>query len=76
MLTAKISRSKRSLAAFCRLNCLTRKTHGLPPQPDSFFDNIHKNIIAEDKGFICLGYYDDKVIAGVVIYYRQQPGDI
>ena len=65
---AKISNSKRSLAEFYRLNCLTRKMHGLPPQPDFFFDNIHKNILSGDKGYTCLGYYKDEIIAGVVFF--------
>jgi hypothetical protein len=64
--TAKISTSKKNLAAFCRLNCLTRKAHGLPPQPDTFFDNIHKNIIDEGKGFLCIGCYHGKVIAAAL----------
>jgi len=32
-----ICNSLESVKAFCRLNCITRKHHGLPPQPYYFF---------------------------------------
>ncbi len=51
---------------FYLLNCLTRKKHGLPPQPYSFFRNIHKYILSQDLGFIVLASHENRVIAGAV----------
>ena len=40
-----ICESFESIKDFYRLNCLTRRMHGLPPQPFSFFKKIHEHII-------------------------------
>lgn len=66
--TATISNSKASMDAFQGLNSLTRRKHGLPPQPDRFFAKIHRHILAKEKGFVCLAGYRGKVIAGVVFF--------
>jgi GNAT acetyltransferase-like protein len=51
---------------FYRLNCLTRKDHGLPPQPNGFFQNLNDHIISKKKGRIFLAKYSGKTIAGAV----------
>ena len=51
---------------FCRLNCMTRKEHGLPPQPFHFFRNLHQHIIAKGSGTVLLGSYKGKAVAAVV----------
>ena len=62
----KISNSINSLEKFCRLNCITRKKHGLPPQPDKFFKKIHQHLLIQNHGFIALALVDQKVIAGAL----------
>ena len=52
------------MSQFYRLHCRTRKQHCLPPQPESFFKKIHEHIIAKGHGFVVLGYYQGKAIAG------------
>src|SRR4030095_10554900 len=37
--------SLESLRQFHRLYCLTRQRHGLPPQPFSFFEAIHRHVL-------------------------------
>jgi len=37
---------------FFRLHVLTRRRHGLPPQPYRFFRNIHEELISKGFGFI------------------------
>jgi hypothetical protein len=60
-----------ALASFYRLHCLTRRRHGLPPQPWSFFEKIHEYIIALQKGFVALAAHRDQSIAGAVYFlYR------
>jgi CelD/BcsL family acetyltransferase involved in cellulose biosynthesis len=43
-----------AMSAFMRLNYLTRRKHGLPPQPDRFFEELHRTIIGPGGGFISL----------------------
>jgi Acetyltransferase (GNAT) domain len=38
------------------LHCLTRRKHGLPPQPFNFFKNIHEQLLARDGGFVALAF--------------------
>jgi hypothetical protein len=63
-----ISTSLESLKAFHRLNAMTRKEHGLPPQPYHFFRRIYDDIISKDTGFIATASYDNIVIAANVFF--------
>lgn len=69
-----ISSTWESILAFCRLNCLTRKIHGLPPQPLKFFKNIFKHIIAKDKGFVVLALHRMRPVAGAVFFHFKDLG--
>jgi hypothetical protein len=61
--------SMASMEQFYRLNCLTRKDHGLPPQPLYFFREIHKHIISLEKGRVLLAFENKgPCIAGAVFY--------
>jgi lipid II:glycine glycyltransferase (peptidoglycan interpeptide bridge formation enzyme) len=57
------STSLQALQAFYRLNCLTRREHGIPPQPWKFFLNLWNIALKHDKGFITLASYNTKAIA-------------
>jgi lipid II:glycine glycyltransferase (peptidoglycan interpeptide bridge formation enzyme) len=46
------------------LHCGTRKMHGLPSQPFSFFRNIQKHILSKGNGFVALASYRGESIAG------------
>jgi len=60
-----------ALEQFCRLNRLTRKKHGLPPQPKRFFENFFDLMISGGNAFILLGFYQSEVIsAGVFLKLR------
>jgi len=61
-----ILNSLESVKEFYRLNCLTRRDHGLPPQPFIFFRKLFEHIISTKKGFVILASYRNKVIAGAV----------
>jgi len=37
-----------ALKAFCRLNAITRRDHGLPPQPRRFFQCVYDHILSKD----------------------------
>jgi len=51
---------------FYRLNCQTRKEHGLPSQPIFFFRKLYEHIISTKKGFVILASYHNKIVAGAV----------
>jgi len=62
-----IVRHESSLEAtklFYQLNCLTRRDHGLPPQPRKFFQELWETIISQGNGFITTASYRDRAIAG------------
>jgi hypothetical protein len=64
--------SPEAIEAFYRLNCMTRKKHGLPPQPISFFNRIFDYVISQNKGHVFLAHYRDKVIAGGIYFHMGQ----
>lgn len=64
----KVQHSLESVKEFYRLNCITRKAHGLPPQPFYFFKKIHEHILSQNKGFVVLAAHKNKVIAGAVFF--------
>ena len=63
-----IQNSLQSVKEYYRLHCITRKCHGLPPQPFYFFKKIHEHIISQNKGFVALALHEGKVIAGAVFF--------
>ena len=65
----ELNNSRQSIEAFYRLNCETRRHHGLPPQPRYFFQKIFEQIIAQDKGFVTLAYKQNRAIAGAVFFH-------
>ena len=65
-LILKILNNKTGMDIFFDMNCETRKKHGLPPQPFSFFNSLLENVIIEGLGDILLAEKDGKYIAGAV----------
>ena len=58
-----------ALEKFQHLNCMTRKTHGLPPQPAVFFKNIYQYILAERLGNVVIASYKGKAVATAVFFH-------
>jgi len=67
----KILNNLDSVKSFYRLNCMTRKDHGLPPQPFYFFRNLFQHIISKEKGFVALASYRNKIVAGAVYLHLE-----
>jgi hypothetical protein len=63
-----ISTSAESMNEFCRLNAITRRDHGLPPQPYRFFQCVHDHILSQNSGFIVLAFFSKTAIAGNVYF--------
>jgi len=57
----------KSVKEFYRLNCLTRRRHGLPPQPEFFFENIHQYLIRSGLGYVILASYQKHIVAGLIV---------
>ncbi len=67
--TVSISNSIDAIKAFYSLNCITRKDHGLPPQPYSFFKNMARHVMAAQNGIVVLASHRNKIIAGAVYFF-------
>ncbi len=65
----RICNDETSMRAFYRMNCLTRKRHGLPPQPYRFFDLIFKHVISENLGLVLLAQKEGKILAGALFFH-------
>ena len=65
-LEINISTSADAMKEFCRLNVLTRRDHGLPPQPDRFFNILYDRVFSQKMGFIFAASIDKLVIAANV----------
>jgi CelD/BcsL family acetyltransferase involved in cellulose biosynthesis len=66
-------RTREALAAFYRLHCGTRRLHGLPPQPWTFFEKIYEHLIVPGQGLVALAVHQGKPVAGAVYaLYRDQ----
>ncbi len=58
-------------AAFLRLNQLTRRRHGLPPQPARFFGNIDRLLLRPGGGDIWVASWEGRPIAAALfLTYR------
>ena len=68
-LEVKLENSLESIKEFYRLNCITRKRHGLPPQPYYFFKLIYNHVISKGHGVVALAYHKGSPIAGAVYFH-------
>lgn len=68
-ITIKTDCSEDSIMEFYELNCITRKYHGLPPQPLSFFKSIYQHILKEESGVVMIASYKGTNIAGCVFFH-------
>jgi hypothetical protein len=66
--SAAVLRNRQAIADFYRLHLQTRRRHGLPPQPVSFFLNIYEYIIKPGLGFVALAQRGSRPIAAAVFF--------
>ncbi len=67
-LSVRVDRSRETMAEFYRLHVRTRRRHGLPPQPVSFFLNIHDEVIKPGLGCIVTASNESRPIAAAVFF--------
>ena len=68
-LDVEFSQSLESMQVFYRLLCLTRRRHGVPPQPFPFFAQIQRQILATNQGWIVLARQGKIPVAGAVFFH-------
>ncbi|MFB3924910.1 MAG: lipid II:glycine glycyltransferase FemX [Syntrophales bacterium] len=61
--------SPKAVREFYRLNAMTRKTHGLPPQPWYFFQKICEHIMKNDQGIVVLASYRNQPVGGAMFFH-------
>jgi CelD/BcsL family acetyltransferase involved in cellulose biosynthesis len=66
----EVSTAVDAVRAFHRLNGLTRKRHGLPPQPWTFLQNVHRHMMGDGRGVTIVARHKDRPIAASV-FFRQ-----
>lgn len=71
-LSVEFSRDIEAVRTFHTLLCLTRKRHGVPPQPFNFFEQIHRHVLAPGKGWVVLARHQGRPVAGAVFFHFGQ----
>jgi hypothetical protein len=67
--TVEISQDLAAVRIFYRLQCETRKRHGLPPQPLEFFVNIHRHVLSQNQGCLAVAWHQGKALAAAVYFF-------
>jgi len=62
-------RTPEGLREFYRLNCMTRREHGLPPQPVRFFENLRVDVMEKGYGSLLLARHKGSAVAGAVFLH-------
>jgi CelD/BcsL family acetyltransferase involved in cellulose biosynthesis len=60
--------SMEAVAEYYRLHCMTRRKHGLPPQPRVFFEKIYEHVISKDLGMVVLASHHGVNVAGDLFF--------
>jgi hypothetical protein len=66
--SVEIVRNRQAITDFYQLHVQTRRRHGLPPQPASFFVNIYEYIIKPGLGFVVLAQQRSRSIAAAIFF--------
>ena len=68
-MTVQFETSVPAVQAYYKLHSLTRKKHGLPPQPWSFFLNLQQCVLERGCGYVALASLRDRPIAAGVFMH-------
>ena len=68
-LVVAIEEGEKSVDQYYELHTMTRRRHGLPPQPKYFFDQIADHMIRAGNGFVVLVHAESRPIAGGVFFH-------
>ena len=70
--TVEFSSQLKAVEFFYTLLCKTRRRLGVPPQPYSFFQEIHRQVIANGLGWVILAWNGTVPVAGAVFFLREK----
>lgn len=70
-LSATLHSNADAMHEFYQLHTRTRRRHGAPPQPRSFFASIQRNIINTGLGFVVLVSQGTRVVAAAMFFRRK-----
>jgi len=59
-----------SIKRFFGMHCLTRRRHGLPPQPFRFFENIARYVLEAGQGVVGTAWAGESPVAAAVFFHR------
>jgi hypothetical protein len=68
-ITVELRNDRKSMADFYSLHQRTRRRHGVPPQPWSFFAAIQREIMAKNLGFLAVAIREGKPLAASVYFH-------
>jgi CelD/BcsL family acetyltransferase involved in cellulose biosynthesis len=68
-LEIELHTSLESVETYYGLHQLTRRKHGLPPQPLSFFRNLHQFVIGRGHGKVLLARLGGTAVAGAIFLH-------
>ena len=69
-LRARVAHTREAVGEFYRLHVLTRRRHGVPPQPIAFFFRIWEEVIRPGLGFVSLSLSRARTVAAAVYFCR------
>jgi hypothetical protein len=64
-----IGQDEAAMREFFRLHCLTRKRHGVPPQPYAFFSNVRRHLVDQGNATVMLASHRGRTIAAMVFMH-------
>jgi CelD/BcsL family acetyltransferase involved in cellulose biosynthesis len=67
--TVEVRQDEPAIRDFYVLQCLTRQRHGLPPQPQRFFLNLWRRVLAQNQGMVVLASAHGRPLAGAVFLF-------
>ncbi len=67
-LSVQVSQSWQSVRQFYRLHTYTRRRHGLPPQPLSFFRNLYEEAMLTEHGFVVQATLEKRCVAAAIYF--------
>lgn len=68
-LTLEFSRDIEAVRDFHRLMRITRRRHGVPPQPFHFFVCIQRYVLAQKQGWVVLARHKGVPVAGAIYFH-------
>lgn len=64
-----VERNLNAVRQYYGLHCRTRRKHGLPPQPFSFFASISKHLVQNNLGSVFIAFSGETPVAGALFLH-------